>query len=141
MTSWATGGGIGLLQATPPGGQARRCLYLNDGIIQLEVLSVTGNDVACKVVDGGELRSRKGLNLPGIDLGIAPSPARPRVPEIRRREGIDAVSQSFVESGADIARSARRPRRSAIVPSSSPRSSARTPWSTRTIFSTRRTAS
>jgi len=36
-------------------------------------------------------------------------------PEIRRPEGIDAVSQSFVESGADIRASARRPRRSTIV--------------------------
>ncbi len=45
-------------------------LHLNDGVIQLEVLSVTGKDFACKVVVGGELRSRKGINLPGIDLGI-----------------------------------------------------------------------
>jgi len=28
-------------------------------------------EVACRVVVGGELRSRKGLNLPGIDLGIS----------------------------------------------------------------------
>jgi len=78
-------------------------LYLNDGIIQLEVLSVTGNDVACKVVDGGELRSRKGLNLPGIDLGIGAFTERDHeCLNFAAREGIDAVSQSFVESGADI---------------------------------------
>ena len=78
-------------------------LYLNDGIIQLEVLSVTGNDVACKVVDGGELRSRKGLNLPGIGLGIgAFTESDHECLKFAAREGIDAVSQSFVESGADI---------------------------------------
>ena len=55
-----------LPQAVKPGD----ALFLNDGIIQLEVVSVAGNDVACRVVVGGELRSRKGLNLPGIDLGI-----------------------------------------------------------------------
>jgi pyruvate kinase len=45
-------------------------LFLNDGFIQLEVTRVQGKDVHCKVMVGGELRSRKGLNLPGIDLGI-----------------------------------------------------------------------
>src|SRR5512137_1952680 len=44
-------------------------LFLNDGIIQLDVSAVKGSEVICKVVVGGELRSRKGLNLPGIDLG------------------------------------------------------------------------
>jgi pyruvate kinase len=78
-------------------------LYLNDGIIQLEVLSVTGSDVACRVVVGGELRSRKGLNLPGIDLGISAFTERDHeCLRFAAEEGIDAVSQSFVEDGADI---------------------------------------
>ena len=56
-------------------------LSLNDGYIQIEVTEVRGNDVVCAVVVGGELRSRKGLNLPGIDLGdeervISPIPGR-----------------------------------------------------------------
>src|SRR4030095_5730320 len=42
-------------------------IFLNDGLVQLVVERVVGNDVACIVVVGGELRSRKGLNLPGID--------------------------------------------------------------------------
>src|SRR4029079_72176 len=46
-------------------------LSLNDGYIQLEVVEVRGLDVRCKVTVGGELRSRKGLNLPGIDLGVS----------------------------------------------------------------------
>ena len=45
-------------------------LYLNDGLVQLVVERVAGDDVHCKVAVGGELRSKKGLNLPGIDLGI-----------------------------------------------------------------------
>jgi len=46
-------------------------LSLNDGYIQLEVQSATRTDVTCVVKVGGELRSHKGLNLPGIDLGIS----------------------------------------------------------------------
>jgi pyruvate kinase len=78
-------------------------LYLNDGFIQLEVSQVTGEDVRCKVVVGGELRSRKGLNLPGIDLGITAFTDRDReCLKFAMEQGVDAVSQSFVESGKDI---------------------------------------
>ena len=56
-----------LPQVVKPGDR----LYLNDGLVQLVVERVTGSDVHCKVAVGGELRSRKGLNLPGIDLGIS----------------------------------------------------------------------
>jgi pyruvate kinase len=78
-------------------------LFLNDGIIQVEVVSVAGNDVVCEVVGGGELRSRKGLNLPGIDLGIGAFTERDHeCLKFAAEEGIDAVSQSFVETGADI---------------------------------------
>jgi len=78
-------------------------LYLNDGFIQLEVMEVAGDDVRCKVVVGGELRSRKGLNLPGIDLGITAFTERDReCLRFAMEQGVDAVSQSFVESGKDI---------------------------------------
>jgi pyruvate kinase len=93
-----------LPQAVKPGD----ALYLNDGIIQLVVLSVSGNDVACQVVAGGELRSRKGLNLPAIDLGIGAFTERDHeCLKFAAQEGLDAVSQSFVETGADI-RAVRR---------------------------------
>ncbi len=39
-------------------------LFLNDGIIQLLTLKIEGEEVLCRVVIGGELRSHKGLNLP-----------------------------------------------------------------------------
>jgi len=88
-----------LPQAVKPGD----ALFLNDGIIQIDVVSVTGNDVACRVVVGGELRSRKGLNLPDIDLGISAFTERDHeCLKFAAQEGIDAVSQSFVETGADI---------------------------------------
>jgi pyruvate kinase len=78
-------------------------LFLNDGFIQLEVTRVQGEDVHCKVVVGGELRSRKGLNLPGIDLGITAFTQRDReCLQFAMEQGVDAVSQSFVESGKDI---------------------------------------
>ena len=78
-------------------------LFLNDGLVQLVVERVAGNDVQCKVAVGGELRSRKGLNLPGIDLGISAFTDHDRAClEFALENGVDAVSQSFVETAADI---------------------------------------
>ncbi len=78
-------------------------LFLNDGLVQLVVEHVTGNGVQCKVAVGGELRSRKGLNLPGINLGISAFTDHDRAClEFALEHGVDAVSQSFVETAADI---------------------------------------
>jgi pyruvate kinase len=78
-------------------------LFLNDGIVQLLVDRVEGKEVHCKVVVGGELRSRKGLNLPRINLGISAFTDHDRkCLEFALGCGVDAISQSFVESGADV---------------------------------------
>jgi pyruvate kinase len=78
-------------------------IYLNDGLIELEVLKIAGPEVYCRVLVGGELRSRKGLNLPGIDLGINAFTEHDRdCLKCALEYGVDAVSQSFVESAKDI---------------------------------------
>jgi len=78
-------------------------LFINDGYIELEVVGVTDRDVNCRVMVGGELRSRKGLNLPGINLGISAFTKRDReCLAFAMDQGVDAVSQSFVESAKDI---------------------------------------
>ena len=78
-------------------------LSLNDGYIQLEVTKVEGNEVECVITAGGELRSRKGLNLPGIELGISAFTERDReCLKFALEHGVDAVSQSFVEGAADL---------------------------------------
>jgi pyruvate kinase len=89
-----------LPQAVRPGDT----LFLNDGLIQIEVVNVIGAEVQCRVVVGGELRSRKGLNLPGIDLGIgAFTEYDHQCLKFGLEQGVDAFSQSFVESATDIA--------------------------------------
>ena len=78
-------------------------IFLNDGLVQLVVDRVAGDDVECTVVVGGELRSRKGLNLPGVNLGIGAFTENDRAClEFALENGVDAVSQSFVECAADI---------------------------------------
>jgi pyruvate kinase len=88
-----------LPQAVKPGDK----LFLNDGLVEIEVTKVEGNDVHCRVLVGGHLRSRKGLNLPGIDLGISAFTDHDHeCLKFALEHGVDAVSQSFVETGADI---------------------------------------
>ncbi len=78
-------------------------LFLNDGIIHLEVTAVEGADVRCRVLVGGELRSHKGLNLPGIDLGVSAFTEHDRdCLRFALENGVDAISQSFVETAADV---------------------------------------
>ena len=80
-------------------------LYLNDGLIQLQVIEVSGPDIRCRVVVGGELRSRKGLNIPGIDLGKSAFTKHDyECMKFALGQGVDAVSQSFVGSPDDIRR-------------------------------------
>ena len=78
-------------------------LFLNDGLVQLSVERVEGREVHCRVAVGGELRSRKGLNLPGIDLGIRAFTDHDRAClAFALEHGVDAVSQSFVETAEDV---------------------------------------
>ncbi|MBW1750251.1 MAG: pyruvate kinase [Deltaproteobacteria bacterium] len=78
-------------------------LFLNDGLIQLRVDKVEGVDIHCTVVVGGRLRSKKGLNIPGIDLGVSAFTERDReCMQFALENGVDAVGQSFVNNAQDI---------------------------------------
>jgi pyruvate kinase len=89
----------GLPRVVKPGDH----IYMNDGYIQLEVLSVQGDAVVTTVIAGGELRSNKGVNFPGIDLGISAfTEDDARVLAFAAEQQLDAVSQSFVRGPEDI---------------------------------------
>jgi len=89
----------GLSAAARPGD----VVFLNDGFIRLKVEETTENEVHCRVVVGGELRSHKGVNLPGTDLGIsAVTDNDRRALEFALEQGVDAISISFVQGPEDI---------------------------------------
>ena len=78
-------------------------LFINDGMLQLEVQAVSGPRIHCRVLVGGELLSRKGLNLPGIELGIRAFTETDRGwLELAGKHKLDAISQSFVETADDV---------------------------------------
>ncbi len=78
-------------------------LFLNDGLIQLVVEKIQNTEIQCRVLMGGELRSRKGLNIPGVDLGSSAFTSRDReCMQFALEHGVDAISQSFVSNAQDL---------------------------------------
>ncbi|MEF8879257.1 MAG: pyruvate kinase [Candidatus Thermoplasmatota archaeon] len=79
-------------------------ILLDDGAIKLTVTS-DGKDVEAKVLEGGELSSRKSVNLPGkdIDLG-SPTEKDKKDIEFGLEKDVDFIAASFVENADEIRR-------------------------------------
>jgi pyruvate kinase len=78
-------------------------ILLDDGRIETEVESVDGSVVTARVVSGGELGSRKGVNVPGVDLGLdVVTDADRRDLEVAVEHDADFVAASFVRDAADV---------------------------------------
>ncbi len=78
-------------------------IYLADGIIHLEVEGITGADVSCRIINGGVLSSRKGLNLPGVTLSAPSLTEKDRIDlDFGMKLGVDAVALSFVRNAAEV---------------------------------------
>ena len=78
-------------------------ILLCDGLIELRVRTVRGNDVVCDVLNGGMVGEHKGINLPGTALSIPAMTEKDRKDlEFGLEHGVDAVALSFVRSAADV---------------------------------------
>lgn len=78
-------------------------ILLSDGLIELRVVRVHGEDVECEVVNGGALGEHKGINLPGVALSIPALTDKDRDDlEFGLNHGVDMVAVSFVRSAADV---------------------------------------
>ena len=77
-------------------------LLIDDGAIELRVESTNETDVVARVINGGVLGERKGINLPGITLPI-PSLTEKDRDDLKWavRQGVDYLALSFVRSGVD----------------------------------------
>ncbi|MEZ6133380.1 MAG: pyruvate kinase [Pirellulaceae bacterium] len=78
-------------------------IMLADGTITLKVLSKSKDTVVCEAITAGVVRSRQGINLPGVTLSV--SAMRPEDVENAiwgARNEIDFISLSFVRSPEDV---------------------------------------
>lgn len=78
-------------------------ILLDDGKIELRVLTSAGRDVQCEIITGGLLKEHKGMNLPGVRLSV-PSFTEKDREDLNQglRWGIDYVAMSFVRSARDV---------------------------------------
>jgi pyruvate kinase len=79
------------------------CILLSDGRIELRVTNVIGDDIECKVINGGTLGENQGINLPGAALSIPALTEKDRKDlEFGLEHGVDVIALSFVRSAADV---------------------------------------
>ena len=88
-----------LAQDAKPGDR----LLVDDGKVGLECVEVDGNDVVCRVTEGGPVSNNKGVSLPGMDISV-PALSEKDVDDLRfaLRLGVDFIALSFVRSPADV---------------------------------------
>ena len=78
-------------------------VLLDDGRIETTVEEVDGSDVYARVENGGELQARKGVNIPGVELGLPTVTEKDREElKVAAEKGADLVAASFVRDGSDI---------------------------------------
>ena len=78
-------------------------LRIDDGLIGLVVEKVEGQDIHCRVTNGGTLKNRKGINAPGVKLRIE-SVTEKDIADIRFgvQQGVDIIAASFVRKASDV---------------------------------------
>ncbi len=79
-------------------------LYLADGSIHLKVEKALAREIRCRIVHGGILTSRKGLNVPRLRLGSSLSAKDTADLAFGLAMGVDYVAVSFVTCAADVRR-------------------------------------
>ncbi len=78
-------------------------VLLDDGLLELRVEQVQGNQVRCTVVKGGALKSHKGVNFPTLNLRLpAMTDKDQRDLEFGLTQGVDLISLSFVRRPEDV---------------------------------------
>ena len=82
-------------------------LLIDNGLVELEIGGRQGETVTARVVSGGRVATRKGINLPDTDLPFTISPKDRADIELAVREGVDYLAASYVGRAADV-RAVRR---------------------------------
>ena len=78
-------------------------ILLDDGNLELLVMTAGGTEVECEVIHGGFLKANKGMNLPGVKLSTPALTAKDRTDlAFGIQNGVDYVALSFVRQAADV---------------------------------------
>ena len=89
----------GLVEDAEIGGR----ILIDDGLIELKVEEIKGKDIICKVINGGELGQRKGVNVPNVPIRL-PAITEKDKEDIRfgAQQDVDFIAASFVRNAECI---------------------------------------
>lgn len=89
----------GLVNDVQPGSK----ILIDDGLIEVQVEKVEGSDIHTRILNGGQLKSKKGVNVPGVAINL-PGITEKDAADIRfgLEQGIDFIAASFVRKASDI---------------------------------------
>ncbi len=88
-----------LPQDVEPGGT----IMLDDGLIKLSIKAVTDTDIVCEVLNSGKIKTKKGVNVPGVHLSMPYLSQKDREDIIFGVEqGFDFIAASFVRCAQDV---------------------------------------
>ncbi len=78
-------------------------VLIDDGLVELVVESIEGNNVHCRIVNSGVLSHKKGVNLPDSKVNL-PAITQKDIDDIKFgiTQGFDYIAASFIRSAADV---------------------------------------
>ncbi len=78
-------------------------ILIDDGLIELKVDEINGNDIICTVMNGGEIGSKKGVNVPDVHINL-PALTQKDIDDIKFgiKKGVDYIAASFIRSASDV---------------------------------------
>ena len=79
-------------------------ILLDDGLIGLTVDKIEGDEIFCTINNTGELGGTKGVNLPGVSVGL-PALAEKDIADLKFgcEQGVDYIAASFIRKASDVA--------------------------------------
>ena len=78
-------------------------IYINDGIVCVRVDGINGSEMECKILSGGNISSRKGVNLPSTEISLTvPTPKDTHDLELIAKLDPEFVAVSFVGNAGDV---------------------------------------
>ncbi|WZL82296.1 pyruvate kinase [Vallitaleaceae bacterium 9-2] len=78
-------------------------ILIDDGLIELEVSEIDGEDVICNIKNGGIVKNRKGVNIPNIHLNLpSMTPADESDLIFGIENDVDFIAASFIRTASDV---------------------------------------
>jgi pyruvate kinase len=83
--------------------EPKQLIYIDDGLLILRVKESTAESIKAEVVEGGVLKERKGVNIPGVQLEFDRITEKDRGDiEFSIKQGVDYIALSFVRDAEDV---------------------------------------